>query len=135
MNTIPETVAGKKSLKFTFIIISLALLLLILLYYIEILSFKILHLIFYFDFLSLFIFLIIHVVLIRYTVLIFLFPGSNFLLKRLLRYENGKFQANQIIKIITLFKSNMEMLTSTSQFSLRSLNIRVMMTSKNKFNI
>jgi hypothetical protein len=127
MNSIPERQVTKLTLKFKLILLLISLSVLIFLYYLEVFFYRIIHTILYFDFLSLFIFLILHVVLVRYIVVMFLFPGSNFFIKKLMKHENGKFQANQFLKIISLFKTNMEMLNTNSA---RTFNLRIISTSK-----
>lgn len=129
MNSGPERQLSKLSLKFKLIVLIITVFILIFLYFLEVFCYRIIHTILYFDFLSLFIFLILHVVLLRYIVVMFLFPGSNFFLKKLMKHENGKFQANQFLKIITLFKTNMNILNTNST---RTFNMKIISTSKKK---
>ena len=107
---------NKISLKTKFTLILLAIVLLVVLYFIEKLLFTLVNFICYFLFLSIFIFILLHLLLIRFIIIIFIFPGKNFFFKKIMRHENGKIFGNQFYKILKVFKLNMESLKLNKKF-------------------
>lgn len=116
--------------KLKVILASLGVLLLVMGFYLEKLCFKIVNFVCYFDFLSIFVIILLHLLLARRVVLIFLFPGSNFFVKRIIRYEHGKIQALQFSRVLNTFKTNLEMLLTTSNGNLNQSAIYNIRTSK-----
>jgi hypothetical protein len=51
-------------------------------------------------------------------VTVFLFPGSNFLIKKVMRFENGKLQGTHFSRVLNNFKSNLEQLKTTCELKL-----------------
>jgi hypothetical protein len=102
---------------------------LVIIYYLEKLAYKLINLLVYFDTLTVVIIFLLHALLVRFIATIFIFPGANFLIKKLIRYENGKIPANQYLKIFTLFKNYLQLLNSNSQLALTSVILRSMRTS------
>jgi hypothetical protein len=121
-----------KPLKIKIILFTILGLILILLYYIEKFIYFLVNLVFYYNILTIIVVISLHLLLIRTIVYWIIFPGSNFFVRRLMRFENGKIQANNFVRILSYFKSSVESLKSTSQKYLDSSSMRSIRGSERK---
>ncbi len=117
--------------KFFAIVGIIGLISLVIIYYLEKLSYSILNSLLYFDILTLIVFFSLHILLVRAIVHMFLFPGANFFIKKLMRYESGRFSALNFLRQLTVLKKNLELLKTTNSGNLSSSIIKSARTSKN----
>lgn len=68
----------------------------------------------YFGFIAMFLLIFLHVLMIRKITSYFLFPGSSFVFRALIRFENGKVQANQFLRILLNFRNCLRQIQDTS---------------------
>ena len=107
----------------------IAILILIIIYFIEKLCYSILGLLLYFNWLTVLALILVNFFLVRLVVHAFIFPGSNFILKKLMRYESGRFPALYIIRLLETFKKNIELFKTTCNSSLTPTILRSSRTS------
>ncbi len=118
------------NLKTKILIILLGILSLLIFYYIEKLAFNIVNFLCYFLFLSIFIFILLHLLIIRFIVMIFIFPGKNYFIKKIMQHQTGKILAEQFLRILKLFQGNCEYLKTSSNENLDIMKLSSIKTSK-----
>jgi hypothetical protein len=114
----------KKNLKFLTFVILGGISFLVTIASIEYFLYHLLKLVFYYKIIAIFACFLVNYFLVRYIILSILFPGSNFLFKKFLIYENGKIQGKQFHKLITTLKSNLCSMKTSNIVKLRSETIR-----------
>lgn len=118
-------------LKSKIILIFLAILALITLFYIEKYGFMVINLMCYFLFLSIFVFILIHVLLVRFIIMIFIFPGKNFIFQKIISHENGKIFAKHLYETLISFRNDINSIKMSS--NIEYINVSFIRSSNSFF--
>jgi hypothetical protein len=110
----------KKTSRFKFfcLLAIIAVLLLIIIYFLEKLCYSILSIVLYFNWLSFLGIIALNLFLVRLIVQAFIFPGGNFIMKKLMRYESGRYPAMYLIRLLEVFKKNIELFKTSCNSTL-----------------
>jgi uncharacterized ion transporter superfamily protein YfcC len=116
--------AERFNMKGKIVLIICSIVLLVTIYFIEKLFFNMIHLVCYFLLPAIILFIILHLLLIRSIIIIFIFPGKNFFFKKMIKQEYGKMQANQLLRNLSNLKNNIENIRSSNIDIVRVSGIR-----------
>ena len=135
-----EELSTSSKIKLYAIDILKKILIIIFIYYIEKLLYKILTYILYFSFLSISFQIFLHLLLLRYLVLKVVFAGLSFFISRNIQYKRGIIQASYILKELNNLKSSFSLLFEESKpieeikyFNILQRNMKSSVLVINKF--